>query len=77
MVNLNDIFHVFTAFADAFLILNDIVMDLELYIGTHHISLYTLMGVSFVTALLHILCGTEVDSDFDAVDFRGYGGDDW
>lgn len=74
---MNDIFYVFTAFADAFLILNDIVMDLDLYIGNHHISLYTLMGVSLVTALLHILTGTEVDSDFDYVDFRGYGNEDW
>ena len=72
---MNDIFYVYTAFADAVVMINDIILDLDLYIGTHHVSLYTLLGCSFVTALLHILTGTEVDSDFDAVDFRGYGDD--
>lgn len=74
---MNDIFDVFTLFADAFLMLNDIIMDLDIYIGTHHVSIYTLLGVSFVTALIHILAGTETDSDFNACNLNGYGSEDW
>lgn len=72
----NDIFDYFTLLADGFILLNDTIMDLDIYIGTHHVSLYTLLGCSFVTALIHILAGVETDSDFNACDLHGFG-EDW
>lgn len=74
----NDIFDYFRLLGDGFNMLNDTIADLNLYIGSHHVTLYTLLGCAFCTALIHILSGVESDSDFNACDLHGYGNeDDW
>lgn len=73
----NDIFDFFTLLGDAFTLLNNLVMSLNLYIGTHHVGLYTLLGATFCIALIHILIGVETDDDFNACNLNGYGDEDW
>lgn len=74
----NDIFDFFALLGDAFTLLNNLVMSLNLYIGSHHVGLYTLLGTSFCTCLIHILTGVESDNDFNAVNLNGYGNEeDW
>lgn len=73
---MNDIFDYFALLGDGFKLLDSTISNLNLYIGTHHVTIYTLLGCAFVTALIHILIGADTDADFNACNLNGIG-EDW